>query len=175
MDELPSNFFGFELGPMDSRRRDKLVLFVFLIVTLAVGALASLFTEPGVSVWYQTLSRPDFGPPNWLFAPIWTALYLLMAYAAWRVWCVSGLHNTAMALYAIQLALNFAWVPIFFALHWIETAFFEILILFAFVAAAAIAFWRRQPMAGLLLVPYLCWVGFAAALNGAIWKLNGAS
>ena len=173
MDEHPSEFLGIELGPMDTKRRDRLALFAFLIVTLAAGAIASLFTEPGVSEWYPSLAQPVFSPPAWIFAPVWTALYLLMGYAAWRVWRVSGLRNIAMALYALQLALNFIWPVIFFGQHKIEAAFIEILILLAAILMTTIAFWRRERLAGLLLLPYLGWVGFAAALNEAVWRLNG--
>ncbi len=174
MEEHPSRFLGIELGPMDTRRRDRLVLFAFLIVTLGVGAAASLFTEPNVSGWYQTLLRPAFDPPGWLFAPVWTALYLLMAYAAWRVWRASGWHSGALALYAIQLVLTFAWVPIFFALHRVDWALIEILFLLAAVLATTIAFFRRERLAGLLFLPHLGWTGFAAVLNAAVWQLNGA-
>jgi benzodiazapine receptor len=160
-------------GEIDAARRNKLVLFAFLLATLAVGALSSVFTEPGVSGWYTTIARPSFNPPNWIFAPVWTALYALMAVAAWRVWRVSGLRTTAMALYAIQLALNFVWSFLFFSLHRIDLALGEIVLLLAFILATAIAFFRRDTIAGLMFLPYLAWVGFAAVLTYSIWLLNG--
>ncbi|HEX3810338.1 MAG TPA: TspO/MBR family protein [Rhizomicrobium sp.] len=161
-----------DLGPMDNERRNKLVLFAFLLVTLAVGALSSIFTEPNVSGWYTTIARPSFDPPNWIFAPVWTALYALMAVAAWRVWRVNGWRSGAMALYAIQLALNFAWSFIFFSLHRIDLALGEIAVLLLAIAATTIIFFRRDAIAGLLFLPYLGWVAFAAFLNYSIWVLS---
>jgi tryptophan-rich sensory protein len=109
-----------------------------------------------------------------VFPPVWTTLYALMAVSAWRVWRLSGFHNAAMALYAIQLALNFAWSFIFFGAHRIELALVEILLLLVFILVTTIAFFRRETVACLLFLPYLGWVAFAAYLNYAIWRLNGA-
>jgi translocator protein len=155
--------------PNRARRRP---LLVFLIVTLAVGAAASIFTEPNIDPWYAGLIRPGFAPPNWLFAPVWTALYILMAVAAFRVWRVSGTRSLEIIVYAVQLALNFAWSAIFFAAHQIGFAFAEICLLLIAILATAVLFWRRDRLAGLLFLPYLGWASFAAVLNHAFWALN---
>ena len=173
MKEHRSEYFGLELGTMDDKRRDKLALLGFLLVTLAVGAAGSVFTQPNVDGWYATIARPDFNPPNWVFAPVWTALYALMAVAAWRVWRAGGFKTVAMALYFIQLALNFAWSFIFFSVHRIDLALDEIAVLLVFILATTAAFFRRDAIAGLLFLPYLAWTLFAAYLNYAIWLLNG--
>jgi benzodiazapine receptor len=147
-------------------------LYCFLLATLGVGALASLITAPAIPTWYAGLSHPAIAPPNWLFAPVWTALYILMAVAAWRVWRQTGLRSTEMRFYAVQLALNFAWSAIFFGLHRIGAALIEITVLDLAVLATTILFFRRDRLAGLLLAPYLAWLLFATALTQAFWQLN---
>src|ERR1700748_2932417 len=114
------NFFDFIDD--DPKRAARRPLLAFILVTLAVGASASLFTEPSIPTWYAGLIHPGFAPPNWVFAPVWTTLYVVMAVAAWRVWRITGLKSTEMAAYVVQLALNFAWSWIFFSLHRIGTA-----------------------------------------------------
>jgi len=156
----------------DPKRAARRPLLAFLIVTLAVGAFASVFTEPNISTWYAGLLRPDFAPPNWVFAPVWTTLYALMAVAAWRVWRVVGLKSLEIGAYALQLIFNFAWSAIFFAGHRIGLALADIGLLFLLILITTILFWRRDRIAGLLFLPYLAWTGFAAALNEAFWALN---
>ena len=148
-------------------------LFVFLLVTLGVGAAASLFTTPQIPTWYAGLNHPAIAPPDWVFAPVWTTLYIVMAVAAWRVWRMTGLRSTEMAAFAVQLALNFAWSVIFFGLHQIGAALTLIAALSLAILATAILFFRRDPLAGLLFSPYLAWVLFATALTHAFWRLNG--
>lgn len=148
-------------------------LLAFILATLLVGTLGSLFTEPAIATWYAGLLKPGFNPPNWIFAPVWTALYVLMAVAAWRVWQVTSLRSPEIALYALQLALNLAWSILFFGLHQILWALVDLGLLLMLVAATLIAFWRRDRLAGALMVPYLGWSGFAFLLNLAIWRLNG--
>src|ERR1700743_3194750 len=104
-------------------------LFFFLVATLGVGASASLFTTPQIPTWYASLNHPVFTPPNWLFAPVWTALYVLMAFAGWRVWKKTGLRSIEMGAFAAQLVLNFAWSALFFGLHRIGAALAEIIAL----------------------------------------------
>jgi benzodiazapine receptor len=147
-------------------------LLFFLLVTLAVGASASVFTEPNIATWYAGLAHPSFAPPNWMFAPVWTTLYVLMAVAAWRVWRITGTRSLEIGTYAAQLLFNFAWSAIFFAAHQIGPAFMEICALLVLILATTILFWRRDRVAGLLFLPYLVWTGFAAVLNDAFWALN---
>jgi tryptophan-rich sensory protein len=151
----------------------KTALLAFILTAQAVGAAASLVTVPAVANWFPDLVKPGSQPPDWLFAPVWVALYLLMAVAAWRVWRTRGLQSAPLVLYAIQLALNFAWSFIFFGAHLLGAALAEIALLFVFVVATAIAFWRVDRLAGAMLLPYAAWVGFATALNYEIWILNG--
>jgi benzodiazapine receptor len=156
----------------DPKRARRRPLLFFLVGTLAVGAFASVFTEPSIPTWYAGLVYPAFAPPNWLFAPVWTTLYVLMAVAAWRVWRVAGTRSLEMGVYAAQLIFNFGWSVTFFAAHRIGLAFAEVCVLFALILAATILFWRRDRLAGLLFLPYLAWTGFAAVLNHAFWVLN---
>jgi translocator protein len=156
--------------PKTAQRRP---LYYFLVVTLAVGALASLFTEPSIPTWYAGLQHPAIVPPTYLFAPVWTALYILMAVAAWRVWKKTGLRSMEMAAFTVQLALNFAWSVLFFFQHRIGAALVEILALDLAILATALLFVRRDRLAGLLLLPTLAWTGFASLLTHAFWRLNG--
>jgi benzodiazapine receptor len=156
----------------DPKRAQRRPMLVFILATLAVGAFASIFTEPNIAGWYAGLVHPSFAPPNWLFAPVWTTLYVLMAIAAWRVWRIAGTKSPEMAAYVLQLIFNFAWSAIFFAAHQIGLAFIEICILLALILATALLFGRRDRLAGWLFVPYLAWTAFAAALNHAFWSLN---
>jgi tryptophan-rich sensory protein len=144
----------------------------FLIATLGVGATASLFTEPSIPTWFAGLRRPAFAPPNAVFAPVWTTLYVLMAVAAWRIWRKTGLKSVEMAAFALQLALNFAWSAIFFGLHQIGAALIEIMALDLIVLATIILFVRRDRWSAILLLPYLAWILFASALTHAFWQLN---
>ncbi len=144
----------------------------FIILTLAIGAVAGYATEQDIAGWYAALIKPGFNPPNWIFAPVWTALYIVMGVAAWRAWRVAGLESVPLVLFFVQLAFNFAWSFLFFRFHLIAAALGEIVVLFLLIGATAIAFWRNDRVAGLLMLPYLAWVGFAAALNYAIWTLN---
>ena len=155
--------------PKKARRRP---LYFFLLATLGVGALASLFTSPQIPTWFAGLNRPSIAPPNWVFAPVWTALYIVMAVAAWRVWKVTGLRSMAMAGFAIQLALNFAWSAIFFGLHDIAGALAEIVVLDIAILTAVILFFWHDWLAGLLMLPYLAWTLFATLLTYGFWGLN---
>jgi tryptophan-rich sensory protein len=139
-------------------------------VAAGLGGAASI----RASSFYGQLAQPSWAPPAAWFGPVWTALYLLMALAAWWVWRAAGWQGArqALALYLAQLALNALWSWLFFAWHQGALAFVDVLALLAMVAATLIAFWRVRPAAGLLLVPYLLWVGFASALNFTVWQLN---
>jgi len=149
-------------------------LLAFILATLVVGAVGSFFTEPAIPTWYAALLKPGFSPPNWLFAPVWTALYVLMAVAAWRVWRTTGLKSPEILLYIIQLAFNLLWSILFFGLHAIFWALLDLGLLLLLIVGTLAAFWRRDRLAGALMLPYLGWSGFAFLLNLAIWRLNSA-
>ena len=140
----------------------------------AAAAVGSAFTVPAIGVWYARLAKPAWTPPNWLFGPVWTALYLSMAVAAWLVWRRAGLSGARLPLsiFGLQLALNALWSILFFGLQRPALAFAEIVLLWASILATILSFYRVVPAAGLMLIPYLLWVSYAAALNFSIWKLN---
>ena len=143
-----------------------------IVVCVGAGWLGSLLTRPALMTWYEGLSKPDWTPPNWLFAPVWTIMYVAMAIAAWLVWRRSGLAAVPMQLFLLQLLLNVAWSAVFFRFRSPGWAFLEIVALWCAILFTAIAFGRAAPVAGWLMIPYLVWVSYAAALNFAIWRLN---
>jgi tryptophan-rich sensory protein len=151
-----------------------LVLAGLIVLCLAVGALGAWATASSVSTWYQTIAKPSFTPPDRVFGPVWTALYVMMAVAAWLVWRTGGLDRAlrAMVLFAVQLALNLSWSFLFFKARWIGGALVEIALLWFAIAATIAVFRRHSQWAGILMMPYLAWVTFASALNFAIWRLN---
>ncbi len=140
----------------------------------AVSALGGLITAASVGSWYQTLAKPPFNPPDWLFAPVWTALYLMMAIAGWRVWRRLGWRagRKLLFVYGIQLVLNLGWSAVFFGLRMPGPALVVIGLLLAAIAVTARLFWATDRPAGILFLPYLAWVGFATLLNASIWLLN---
>jgi benzodiazapine receptor len=147
-------------------------LLVCIVVCLGAAGIGSLLTTPSLRPWYEGLSKPRWNPPNWLFGPVWTILYLAMAIAAWLVWRKAGVTAAPMQLFLTQLVLNVAWSALFFRLRSPGLAFTEIVILWFAILATTIEFWRAVPAAGWLLLPYLIWVGYATALNFSIWRLN---
>jgi translocator protein len=148
-------------------------LLVWLAIVAAAAALGSIASVQAPE-FYRELTRPGWAPPAWLFGPVWTALYLMMAVAAWLVWRERGARGAkaALALFLVQLALNALWSWLFFAWRQGLWSFVDIVALLALVVATVTAFWRIRPLAGALLLPYLAWVSFAAALNFATWRLN---
>lgn len=136
------------------------------------AALVGAFFRPGD--WYERLAKPSWRPPNRLFAPVWTILYLMIAVSGWLVWREAGIAGATLPLlvYVLQLVLNAAWTPIFFGLHRPDLAFAHIVLVWLSIVATIILFYPIHALAALLLVPYLAWVTFAAALNFAIWRLN---
>jgi translocator protein len=156
----------------DPERIARRPLYFFIAGTLGVGATASFFTQPNIPTWYAGLNHPAFAPPNWVFAPVWTTLYIMMAFAAWRVWKQTGTRSLEMTAFFLQLALNFGWSAIFFGLHRIGAAFVEIALLDLVILYTALLFARRDPLAGLLMLPYLAWTGFASVLTYAFWTRN---
>lgn len=154
--------------------RQAITLAVAVGICLGAGAIGSILTTPAIGTWYATLRKPPWTPPNWLFGPVWTALYLCMAVAAWWVWRQVGFTpaRLPLTLFAVQLALNVAWSGIFFALRSPRAAFLEVVVLWLLILWTTVAFWPVSRMAGWLMVPYLAWVTYATALNAAIWKMN---
>jgi benzodiazapine receptor len=149
-----------------------LALVAFLGACTFAASMGAIF-RPGE--WYEALAKPSWRPPNWLFAPVWACLYISIAVSGWLVWRVSAPGSTvALAVFALQLALNAAWTPIFFGLHRPDLAFYEIVFLWLSIVATIALFYTVQERAALLLMPYLAWVTFAAALNFSIWQLNGS-
>ena len=157
-------------------RRDALGLGLFLIVCIAVSGIGGAITATSVGSWYQALEKPSFNPPDWVFAPVWTALYLMMAIAGWRVWRRTRIAARwkALSVFAVQLALNVIWSLLFFGLQRVDLALAEIVILFLAISVNTVMFWRIDRLAGALFVPYLLWVAYATALNAALWLLNRA-
>jgi translocator protein len=147
----------------DPKRAERWPLYYFLLASLAVGAAASLFTEPNLG-WYASLAHPSFAPPAWLLPPVWTALYVLMAVAAWRAWKVTGLKSTAMALYGLQLAFTLVWTALFFGPHQMGPALDALVLLVLLLLITNFLFWRKDRWAGLLFLPVLGWAGFEAVL-----------
>ncbi len=144
-------------------------LILFLILVVGGGLTIGFLTAPGA--WYAGLTKPSFNPPNWLFAPVWTALYVLIGIAGWRTF-ERDRGGWPMRLWWAQLALNFLWSPAFFAAHQIALALGIILLLLAAILAFIGASWRQDWVAAWLFVPYAAWVAFASALNAAILALN---
>lgn len=149
-------------------------LVVLLVFCFAAAGIGGTVTMTSVGGWYQTLTKPSWNPPDWIFGPVWTVLYFLMAVAAWSVWRQSGWPSAIapLAWFFVQLALNVGWSIVFFGLQNPGAAFMEILVLWLAIAATAYVFARRSTVAAWLLVPYLAWTSFAVVLNAVIWRLN---
>ena len=160
--------------PSGGRAADLGALALFVALCLGVGALGGAVTATSVKIWYPTLAKPSFTPPNEVFGPVWTVLYVLMGVAAWRVWRAAD-RDTArgpLTMFALQLAINLGWSVIFFGLERIGPAVAIIVVLDMAVVATAFGFYAIDRLAALLLVPYMLWLAFATALNIAIWHLN---
>lgn len=146
-----------------------------LIAWLALVFAASL-TSVFVSTdgWYAELNKPAWNPPDWIFGPVWTVLYIMMAVAVWRVWLRGGWTKQRMplSLFLVQWTLNTLWTPLFFGFHLLGWAVAEILVLLVFIVLTIRAFWSVDRVGAGLLIPYAVWVGFASVLNGAIWRMN---
>lgn len=153
--------------------------FVKLVIAIAlpvlIGGVSGFFTVSGVESWYQTIQKPSWNPPNWVFGPVWTTLYVMMGIALWLVWkedTSKELKLIAGILFAAQLTLNFFWSFIFFKLEQPGFAFLEILFMWVAILATIFAFAQVNKRAAWLLVPYISWVSFAAILNFTIWRMN---
>lgn len=157
-----------------SRTKEIVVLVVLVAICLAVGGIGGAVTASSVKTWYPTLNKPSFNPPDWVFGPVWTTLYILMALAAWRVWRAASWETARgpLVLFALQLAVNLGWSCTFFGMREIGLALAVLVILDLLVVATALAFDRVDRPAALLLVPYIAWISFATLLNFMIWRLN---
>jgi len=154
-----------------SPARSALALAGWLVLSFSAAAIGGFFM-PGA--WYAALKKPSWNPPNWIFGPVWTALYTSMAIAAWFVWKRGGFsgQRVALSFFLAQLLLNALWSPLFFGLRHLALAFADIVLLWLALLGTVVAFWKARPLAGALLVPYLAWVTFASMLNFALWRLN---
>lgn len=155
--------------------RKVVALVGFVALCQVVAGLGAAATFPNIEPWYEHLARPSWGPPNWLFGPVWTTLYTLMglsAFMLWREGTSSPKVRLALALFAVQLALNAAWSWIFFYARQLGWAFVDIVALWIALVAWIVAAWRVSRAAGAVNLFYLAWVTFAASLNFAIWKMN---
>ncbi len=150
-------------------------IIIATLVAMGLGALGGTVTSESIPTWYASLNKPFFQPPNWLFGPVWTVLYALMGIAAGIVWSAKDVRykkGQALGAYSVQLGLNIAWSLIFFGFRSPKFALVEIVILWIAIIATLQLFYRINKAAGILLVPYLAWVTFAAVLNAAIVALN---
>jgi tryptophan-rich sensory protein len=149
-------------------------LAAFIALNAAVSALGGWATAASVASWYPTLAKPAFNPPNWVFAPVWTALYLMIAVAGWRAWQRSAgeARRLAFTAYGVQLGLNLSWSFVFFGARLVGPALAVVAAMLAAILVNAWLFWRIDRAAGALLVPYAAWVSFATLLNAALWRLN---
>ena len=152
-------------------RHPRLALVGWLVLCLAASGTAFFVSTGG---WYASLRKPAWNPPSWLFGPVWTLLYVMMAVAAWLVWREGGWEKQSrpLGLFVFQWLLNVLWTPLFFGMHRAGLAYIEIVALWCVLTATLGLFWRVKKTAGLLLVPYLVWVTFAAALNFTLWHMN---
>ncbi len=146
---------------------------IALIIPLSVGAIGGFFTSSSITSWYSNLNKPFFNPPNWIFGPMWTLLYLLMGIACYLTWISEHAYKkTALKIYALQLIFNFLWSFLFFYFKNPALALIDIVLMIITISATMIAFSKISKKAAWLLIPYLLWVLFATALNFEIWRLN---
>lgn len=148
---------------------------IAIMVCVAVGGLSGFATTDAITGWYATINKPSFNPPNWIFGPVWTTLYIMMGVAAGLVWKAGWERKdvkAALGIFGVQLALNGLWSLIFFAWESPMWALVEILVLLAFIILTIIRFKPINATAAYLLIPYLLWVSFATVLNASIWWLN---
>lgn len=152
-----------------------LKLIISIIIPLAIGFTSGFFTSTGAGSWYQTIQKPSWNPPDWIFGPVWTTLFILMGIALYFVWKSDAgvkIKNYALFLFAVQLVLNFFWSFIFFRQQEPGWAFLEIVILWLLILLTIFAFAKISNLSAWLLVPYISWVSFASILNYTIWRMN---
>lgn len=151
-----------------------LMLILCLVLTLSVGSIAGIATSQSVDTWFVNINKPWFNPPNFIFAPVWTTLYVLMGISLYLILQSpkTSQRKIAITVFLIQLFLNFCWSFLFFKYHWLGVAFIEILLMWLSIISMIVIFLRVNKTAAVLQIPYLLWVSFASILNGAIWWLN---
>ena len=147
-------------------------LIISILLSLSAGAIGSIFTSSSIPTWYSTLNKPVFNPPNYLFGPVWTVLYILMGISLYLIWTNKKKNKTALTIFGIQLFLNTLWSIIFFGLKNIPAAFIEIILLWAAILYTITVFYKINKNAAYILIPYLAWVSFAAILNFYLLILN---
>lgn len=150
-----------------------LKLILSITVCLAVGGISGFVTANEIPGWYVNISKPSFNPPNWIFGPVWTALYIMMGIAFFLVWKSNvPVKEKAYLLFGLQLILNFFWSILFFSMHALGVALIEIILMWVCILLTIVSFYPISKPAAYLLIPYLLWVSFASVLNFSIWKLN---
>jgi tryptophan-rich sensory protein len=152
-----------------------LKLVLSIAACLAAGAIGSIFTMDSIPGWYATLNKPSFNPPNWVFGPVWTTLYILMGislFLVWREGSGNSLVKPAITIFIVQLVLNALWSVVFFGMHSTSGGLAIIILLWIAIAITIVKFLKISSLAGILLVPYLLWVTFASILNFFIYRLN---
>jgi len=147
---------------------------ISVLLPLSLGAIAGMFTSQSVPEWYAILNRPSFNPPNWIFGPVWTTLYILMGISFFLIWKqeASKVRNRAILIFLLQLLLNFAWSFIFFYFNMIGLALVEIVLLWISIVMMLVVFYKIKPIASYINIPYLLWVTFATVLNASYYILN---
>lgn len=157
---------------MKTKQAAKLI--ASLLLPLAVGGIAGIFTAEAIPGWYATLNKPSFSPPNWVFGPVWTTLYIAMGISFFMIWNMdaSKARNQAIGVFMVQLFLNFCWSFFFFHFKMIGIALIDIVALWIMIVVMIFQFYRLKPLAAIINIPYLLWVSFATALNAAYFLLN---
>jgi translocator protein len=152
--------------------RDFLYMLGFVALPLILGGVGGVVTAKAIPGWYRELRKPSWNPPNWIFGPVWSLLYLMMGVASWLVWKSVGFAGNWVWFYGVQLLLNAVWSWVFFGLKRLDLALINIALLWVAIVGCLVVFWQISVLAGALLVPYLLWVSFASVLNFRIWALN---
>jgi benzodiazapine receptor len=149
-------------------------LVISIILPLSAGAIAGMFTARAIPEWYTSLNQPSFNPPDWIFGPVWTTLYIIMGISFFLIWKLAAgkERNQAIGIFLLQLLLNFGWSFFFFYFNMIGLALIEIILLWSTIIFMLVRFYKLRPLAAYLNIPYLFWVTFAMVLNAAYYWLN---
>lgn len=156
------------------KTKDIVKLSISILLPLSLGAIAGMYTAGAIPEWYATLNQPSFNPPNWVFGPVWTTLYLLMGISFFLIWKLEAgkKRNQAIVIFLVQLILNFAWSFFFFYFNMIWLALIDIILLWSTIVLMLARFYKLKPLTAYLNIPYLLWVTFATVLNAAYYFLN---